>query len=158
MRTSVDLHNFLQSLNIPHEISLIEVPTRTTDMAAASLGLDKSEVGKTLVVEADGQAVVVILPGSRRLDTRKLKKVTGASRIRFVTPEDVASLTGYFLSGMPPIAHASNLPVYIDHRLLSIPVIYTCGGQNNTVLKIKPTDLISAGGAQIVDVADDRRV
>ncbi len=158
MRTSVDLHNYLQSLEIPHEISLVEMPARTVAMAAVSLGLDQSEIGKTLIVEADGNPLVAMIPGSRRLDARKLKAITGVSRIKLVEPEDAVSLTGYILGSIPPLAHASEMPIYVDLRLLSIPVIYTCGGQTNTVLKIKPTDLISAGNAQIVDIADDGRV
>lgn len=158
MRTSVDVHNFLQSQGIPHEISLIEVPTKTTAIAASLLGLDRSEVGKTLLVEADGRPMVVVLPGDRRLDTRKLKRITGAGDIKFAEPEAAASMTGYFPHNVPPIAHASDLPIYVDIRLLSVPLIYTCGGQDNTVLKIKPVDLISAGSAHIVDIADDSRV
>jgi len=158
MRTSIDLHNYLQSLEVPHEISLVEMPARTAAMAAASLVLDQSEIGKTLIVEADGNPLVVMIPGSRRLDVRKLKAITGASRIKLVEPQDAVSLTGYILGSIPPLAHANEMPVYIDLRLLSIPIIYTCGGQTNAVLKIKPTDLISAGNAQIVDIADDGRV
>lgn len=158
MRTSVDLHNYLQSRQVPHEISLVEMPARTVEMAAASLGLDQSEIGKTLIIEADGSPMVVMLPGSRRLDVRKLKAITGVNRIKLVEPEDAVSLTGYILGSIPPLAHANEMPIYIDLRLLSIPVIYTCGGQTNAVLKIKPTDLISAGNAQIVDIADDGRV
>ncbi|MHB8841910.1 MAG: aminoacyl-tRNA deacylase [Candidatus Aquicultor sp.] len=158
MRTSVDLHNYLQSLEVPHEISLVEMPARTAAMAAMSLGLDQSEIGKTLIVEADGNPLVAMIPGSRRLDVRKLKAIIGVSKIKLVEPEDAVSLTGYILGSIPPLAHANEMPIYIDLRLLSIPVIYTCGGQTNAVLKIKPTDLISAGNAQIVDIADDGRV
>jgi Cys-tRNA(Pro)/Cys-tRNA(Cys) deacylase len=127
-------------------------------MAAASLGLDQSEIGKTLIVEADGIPMVVMIPGSRRLDVRKFKKTIGVNRIKLVDPEDAVSLTGYILGSIPPLAHANDMPIYIDIRLLAIPIIYTCGGQTNTVLKIKPTDLIAAGNAHIVDIADDGRV
>ncbi len=157
MRTSVDLHNFLQSREVPHEISVVEIPAKTVSMAAAALGLDKSEIGKILVMQTDDRAVVVMLPGNRRLDVRKLKKVTGASKIKFVDTEKLVDLTGYILGSIPPLAHAKEMPIYVDHRLLRVPVVYTCGGQSNAVLKIKPIDLISAGNAQIVDVADDGR-
>ncbi|MCL6471522.1 MAG: hypothetical protein K6T91_01750 [Firmicutes bacterium] len=158
MRTSVDLHNFLQSREVPHEISVVEIPAKTVSMAAATLGLDESEIGKTLIVQADDKAVVVMIPGDRRLDTRKLKKITGASKIKLADAEELVSLTGYFLGSIPPLAHANEMPIYVDHRLLAVPLIYTCGGQNNAFLKIKPTDLIAAGNAQIVDIADDGRV
>lgn len=158
MRTSVDLHNFLQSREVPHEISVVEMPARTVSMAAATLGLDESEIGKTLIVQTDDSAVVAMLPGNRRLDVRKLKKITGANKIKLVDTEELVNLTGYVLGSIPPLAHAKEMPVYVDHRLLRIPVIYTCGGQSNAVLKIKPIDLISAGNAQIVDIADDGRV
>ena len=158
MRTSVDLHNFLQAQEVPHEISLVEMPARTVEAAAALLGLDKSEIGKTLIVQADEESIVVMLPGDRRLDVRKLKKVTGASKIKLVDPEDALSLTGYILGSIPPVAHANQMQIYVDHRLLSIPLVYTCGGQTNAVLKVKPTDLITAVDAKIVDIADDGRV
>lgn len=158
MRTCVDLHNYLQSRDVPHEISLIEIPARTADMAAITLGLDKSEVGKTLIVEADDESVVVVIPGSRRLDVRKLKQVTGASKIKLMNSDDAVSATGYIAGSFPPLAHVESMQIYVDHRLLRVPVIYTCGGQSNAVLKIRPVDLIEAGNARIVDVADDGRV
>lgn len=158
MRTCVDLHNYLQSRDVPHEISLIEIPAKTADMAAVSLGLDKSEVGKTLIVEADDKSVVVVIPGSRRLDVRKLKQVTGANKIKLMNSDDAVSATGYIAGSFPPLAHVEKMQIYVDHRLLRVPVIYTCGGQTNAVLKIRPVDLIEAGNAQIVDIADDGRV
>ncbi|MBI4734212.1 MAG: YbaK/EbsC family protein [Rubrobacteridae bacterium] len=158
MRTSVDLHNYLQLRNIPHEISFIEMPARTTEMAAAALGLRRSEIGKSLLVEADGLPIIAVIPGDRRLDTRKLKQLTGASKVKFVDPDEVVSLTGYVLGSMPPIAHASEMPVYVDIRLLLLQHVYTSGGQIDTVLKVKPQDLVDAVGAQVVDIADDGRV
>jgi len=158
MRTSVDLHNFLQSREVPHEISLVEMPARTAAMAAASLGLDQSEIGKTLIVEIDGNPAVVIIPGDRRVDAKKLKRITGASKVKFVDSNEAVNLTGYVLGGTPPVAHASEMAIYMDHRLLGVPLLYTSGGQVNTILKIRPVDLIEAGNAQIVDVADDGRV
>jgi Cys-tRNA(Pro)/Cys-tRNA(Cys) deacylase len=158
MRTSVDLHNYLQLYDIPHEISFIEIPARTTEMAAASLGLDQSKIGKSLLVEADKTPSVVIIPGNRRLDVRKLKHLLGANKIKFVNPDDVVSLTGYVLGSMPPVAHAKEMSVYMDKRLLSLPLMYTSGGQIDTVLKVRPQDLASAVNAIIVDIADDNRV
>lgn len=158
MRTSVDVHNFLQMREIPHEISLVEIPTRTAALAADSLGLDRSEIGKTLIVEVDEEPVVAIIPGDRRIDIRKLRALTGAGKVKLVDPEDVVNLTGYVLGGTPPLAHASEMPIYLDHRLLGVPVLYTSGGQINTILKIKPIDLIEVGGARIADLADDGRI
>lgn len=158
MRTSVDLHNFLLSRDVPHEISVIEVPAKTVDMAAALLGLDESEIGKILVVVVDGEPVIVMVPGNRRLYMQKLKEVTGASRIKLARPDDVLKLTGYIRGSIPPLGHANEMPVYIDHRLLAVPTLHTSGGQTNSVLRIKPIDLIAAGNAQVVDVADDGRV
>lgn len=158
MRTSVDLHNYLQLHDIPHEISFIEMPARTTEIAAASLGLEKSEIGKSLLIEADKVPVIVIIPGNRRLDIRKLKNLLGVGKIKFVNPDEVVSLTGYVLGSMPPVAHANEMPVYLDKRLLSLSYIYTGGGQIDTVLKVKPQDLASAVNAVIADMADDDRV
>ncbi|HEY3375204.1 MAG TPA: YbaK/EbsC family protein [Candidatus Aquicultor sp.] len=158
MRTSIDLHNFLQSLDIPHEINLVEISATTVSMASLYLGLETSEIAKTLIVEADGVPVVVVLPGNRRLDIRKLKKITGVSDVRFADPGDMVAITGYVRGSTPPLAHDKMLPLYVDQRLLTEPVVYTCGGQSNTVLKICPNDLVAAGNARICDIADDGRV
>jgi len=158
MRTSIDLHNFLLSLEIPHEISLIEMSASSAAMAAACLGLDQSEVGKTLIIKIDDNPAIAVIPGNRRLDLKKVKQVTKASKVKLMNPKDIVSLTGYVVGSIPPLAHANQMPVYVDLRLLAIPFIYTCGGQMNAVLKIKPVDLITAANAQIVDISDDGRV
>jgi Cys-tRNA(Pro)/Cys-tRNA(Cys) deacylase len=158
MRTSVDLHNYLQLRNIQHEISFIEMPARTTEMAAVALGLHRWEIGKSLLVEADGKPLIAVIPGDRRLDVRKLKQIAKAGKVKFVDPDEVVSLTGYVLGSMPPVAHASEMPVFVDIRLLLLPFLYTSGGQIDTVLKVKPQDLVEAVKAQVVDIADDGRV
>jgi Cys-tRNA(Pro)/Cys-tRNA(Cys) deacylase len=158
MRASVDLYNYLQSRDVPHEINFIDMPAKTIEMAVVALGLKHSQIGKSLLIEVDEVPTVVIIPGDRRLDVRKLKCLLNAGKIKFVDPDEVVNLTGYVLGSMPPVAHAKEMPVYVDVRLMLLPLIYTSGGPIDTVLKIKPQDLVSAVNAVIADIADDGRV
>jgi Cys-tRNA(Pro) deacylase len=158
MKTSVDLHNYLQDREVPHEFSFIEAPAKTTEIAAVSLGLSLSEVGKPLLVEADGSPVIALIPGDCRLNVRKFKQLMNASKVKFVSSNEVVGLTGYVMGCMPPIAHAENMPVCIDERLISLEAIYTCGGQLDTILVVNPTELAVATNAIIADIANNVRV
>jgi Cys-tRNA(Pro) deacylase len=158
MKTSVDLHNYLQDREVSHEFSFIEAPAKTTEIAAVSLGLKLSEVGKPLLVEADGFPAIVLIPGDCRLDVRKLKQLMNVSKIKFVSSDEVVNLTGYVMGCIPPIAHTESMSVYIDERLISLETIYTCGGQIDTILVVNPLELAVATSAIIADIANNVHV
>ncbi|HAW59865.1 MAG TPA: hypothetical protein DCW86_00135 [Actinobacteria bacterium] len=157
MKTSVDVHNFLQSLGVPHEIFLLESPVKTAERAAVLLRLKTSEILKSVLFFSDEKPVLVILPGDKKVNYKKLKGVLGVSRIRLATTREVMNLTGYIIGATPPLAHQTSLLSLIDEDVMKCDVVYTGGGELNAMLKMRAEDLKRVTNGEVVDVADPVR-
>ncbi len=152
MRTSVDVHNFLQAEDIPHELSKFSGIARNSEQIAALLGLKTHQVIKVLLLFADGEPFIALIPGDCKADYSKLKKVLKASSIRMATPDEVRELTGYLVGYTPPVALLKKLPTYIDIQALREDVVYVGGGEPQTILKIRSYDLVRATDAEVVEI------
>ncbi|MDI6830483.1 MAG: YbaK/EbsC family protein [Actinomycetota bacterium] len=150
--SSVDVHNFLQNANIPHELSRMPEPTRTAARAAAVLGLQPHQVVKAVLFLADGKPVMALVPGNATVDYSKLKAELGARRLRLLNADEVRQLTGYLIGCTPPVALRSEMATYIDLQALREDVVYTGGGEPGMILKIRSYDLVRAADAEVADI------
>jgi Cys-tRNA(Pro)/Cys-tRNA(Cys) deacylase len=152
LRTSVDVHNQLQTLDIPHELSKLPTAARSVEQIAAQLGLEAHQIIKVIVFFADADPLAALIPGDRKVDYNKLKKVAGSSSLRLASPDEVRKLTGYLLGYTPPVAWLGDLPAYIDIQALREDVVYAGSGEAHTILKIRSYDLVRAADAEVVDI------
>ena len=152
MLSSVDVHNYLQTANIPHELSRMPESARTAARAAAVLGLHSHQVVKSVLFAADGRPVMAMIPGDATVDYAKFKTELGARRLRLLNADEVRQLTGYLIGCTPPVALKAGVPKYIDLRALREDVVYTGGGEPGMILKIRSYDLVRAADAEVVDI------
>ncbi len=76
-------------------VEKIATPTqRTIQEVADFLKADPKNLLKTLVYEADGALVAVVLPGDREVNEIKLRKALGASAVALAADHQVRALTG----------------------------------------------------------------
>jgi prolyl-tRNA editing enzyme YbaK/EbsC (Cys-tRNA(Pro) deacylase) len=152
MYSSLNVHNRLQELDVPHEIFKLSGQAGNLERAAAALGLEPSQIAKVELFHLDGEPVMVVIPGDREVDEEKLKAITGAMEIFPIAIEDIPSLTGYPASALPPVAHKIQMQAYIDYYTLREDVVYTGSGEPAAILKIRSYDLVRATGGETVDL------
>ena len=76
-------------------VEKIATPTqRTIQEVADFLKADPRNLLKTLVYEADGALIAVVLPGDREVNEIKLRKALGASAVALAADHQVRALTG----------------------------------------------------------------
>lgn len=124
------------------EVVKLEVPVRTVREAARAVGVGEDKIIKTIVVNCGGEFRAYILRGAKRLDVKSLG-------CRLATPEEVLSVTGYPVGGVPPVL---GIPVFIDEELLSEDYVYGGGGDDHSLLRFRPRDLVEKGLAEPVDL------
>jgi len=122
------------------EVIRLQTPVRTAREAARALGVDESKIVKTLVVRCGGEYRAYVLRGTKRLDVRSLG-------CRMAAPEEVLAVTGYRVGGVPPVL---GIPVYIDEELLAEDCVYGGGGDEYSLLRFRPADLVKRGLARPV--------
>ena len=149
----------LRQAGIPHEVHAYTPAAprgaRSGDSrgygldAAAALGLDPSEVCKTLVVVADGALMLAVIPSSRTLDLKRLAAAVGAHRAAMAEPRDAERATGYLVGGISPIATTRPLRVILDVPAAALDRIYVSAGRRGLQVSLRPGDLIAAVGATV---------
>lgn len=140
------------------EIEVRQYPdgTRTAADAARSIGCDVAQIVKSLVFVADGRAVLALVGGDERLDTGKLARELGASEVRRAQANEARDATGYAIGGVPPLGHATPLPILIDEHLLAHREVWAAAGLPDVSFAAEPAALARAAGAQRADLAEER--
>lgn len=152
MYSSLNVHNRLQELEIPHELFKLSGRAASLQSAAAGLGLEPGQLAVVELYRLDGEPVMVVIPGGCQVDEAKLMMASGAGSAERVPAEEVPSLTGYLASSLPPVGHRAEMQAYIDYYTLKEDVIYTGSGEPTAILKIRSYDLVRATGGETVDV------
>jgi Cys-tRNA(Pro) deacylase len=125
-----------------------------TAVAARELGVPEHAVVKTLVMEDDGRApLIVLMHGDREVSTKQLARQIGARAVAPCRPEVAARHTGYLVGGTSPFATRKPLPVYVERTILDLPAIYINGGSRGFLLGVAPADVVRVLHATLVDVA-----
>jgi prolyl-tRNA editing enzyme YbaK/EbsC (Cys-tRNA(Pro) deacylase) len=134
---------------------VIELPVhaRTSQQAADALGVTVGQIVKSLVFTVDDRPLMVAASGANRVDERRLGELAGG-KIRRADPATVKRATGYTIGGVPPIALASPLPIYVDRDLLGYDVVYAAAGLPECVFPIAPQELVRATGGTVVDIKE----
>jgi len=149
------LQETLRAMGINTEVVRLSDSTRTAPEAAAAVGCDLGAIAKSLLFMADGEPLLVICGGDRRVDTAKVAALVGASTVKMSSVEDVRRLTGYAIGGVPPLGHTTPLKKLMDDRLLRWPLIYAAAGAHDALFPIDPATLSEKSGALLADVTNE---
>lgn len=141
-----------EALGLAHEVRVIE-RARSVEEAAERLGVSVDRLCKTLVVRrAEGDHLLVVVPGSRQLDWPKLRAHLGVSRLSLPDADEARDATGYERGTITPLGTARPLPVIVDAAAAGADRITIGGGAHGVSLLLAPADLVAAVGAEVADV------
>ncbi|MGE0800782.1 MAG: aminoacyl-tRNA deacylase [Lautropia sp.] len=124
-----------------------------TGEAAKQLGIDEHRIVKTLLMQADGGEVIVLMHGDRSVSTRNLGRAIGARTVAPCAPEQAQRITGYRVGGISPFGTRKRLPVYVERSILELPTLLINGGQRGYLIEIAPAVLTAQLAATPVDCA-----
>jgi prolyl-tRNA editing enzyme YbaK/EbsC (Cys-tRNA(Pro) deacylase) len=139
------------------EIDIHEFPegTKTSADAAAAIGCQLSAIAKSIVLTLDdSEQVVVFASGDTRIDVERLAAVAGAGSARRATLEEARAATGFAAGGTPPFGYPGPIRVFADRALQRHEEVWAAGGTPTTVFPIRLEDLVSAAGAEWVEVSE----
>src|SRR5436305_9178486 len=92
--------------------------TPTAEDAARAVGCELSEIVKSLVFDCEGRAVVVLVPGDRRADRRKVAEAAGCATARIAGADRVLEATGFAPGAVAPFPLPAVDRVFVDRALL----------------------------------------
>ena len=145
----------LRERGVPYTEHLYRYEERGgTRVSARELGVHEHAVVKTLVMEdQDGAPLVVLMHGDREVSTKALARQLGRREIRICKPETANRHSGYQVGGTSPLGTRKAMPVFVERTILDLPRIYVNGGSRGFLVGVAPADLAGLLAATPVDVA-----
>ncbi len=128
--------------------------TFTAQEIAAALGVKGKQLAKVVIVKADDQIVMLVLPASYRLDFTKLQGVLGAKELRLAKEEEFSAVSpDCEIGAMPPFGHLYTVPVFVDRALAEEPEIVFQVGTHRETLRMAYKDYARLARPRVADFA-----
>jgi Cys-tRNA(Pro) deacylase len=125
-----------------------------TRVAARELGVDEHAMVKTLVMEDERKApLIVLMHGDRSVSTKNLARQAGAKRIEPCLPDVAQRHSGYQIGGTSPFATRKSMPIYLEQTVLDLPKVYVNGGRRGYLVGMAPSELARVLKPVMVEVA-----
>ena len=96
--TAVRVQERLRARGLEISVRVLPDSTRTAPEAAAAVGCEVGQIVKSLVFMRDGEPVIVLCAGDRRVGSKRLG-------LRTATAEEARAGTGFAIGGIPPLGH-----------------------------------------------------
>lgn len=127
--------NKIKFSEIEHE------PVFTSEQAAKVRNAPMNCGIKSLILKTKKGFVLAILPGDKKIDSKKFKKLPGIKDFRFATPEEVNKTVGCEIGSCYPFGSIPNIPIYADISLDKCIEIYFNPGLHDKTIEMHWTDL-----------------
>jgi len=149
---------FLDKNKIDYKIN--EYQYDENDLSAVAMAekthIDILKIFKTLVL-SDGKSsyIVACIPGEKKLDLKKLAKISGNKKVEMIPMKDLLKITGYIRGGCSPIGMKKQFPTYIEESCLDFDTIFISGGKRGEQIEINPKSLIKILDIKVGNIVID---
>ena len=124
-----------------------------TAASSDALGVPEHSVVKTLVMEDEVHApLVVLMHGDRKVSTN-LARQAGRKRVEPCQPEVAQRHSGYQVGGTSPFGTRKKMPVYVEKSILELERIWINGGRRGFLVCIAPAEIVRTLNPVLVEVA-----
>ncbi len=144
------LRKYLDDHGVWYKIHEKESTVHTAD-AAAKTGIPLERITKSLVCLVKDFAIVCIIPGNCRLNTKKVEKIV-ENKVRICPFDEAHKYSGYDPGATPPCCYENVSKVIVDKKVLGMETTFGGGGTNKSLLEIKPEDVVRLNDALVEDI------
>jgi Cys-tRNA(Pro) deacylase len=145
----------LRDAGVEARVEEFHTQTPTAEDAARAVGCKLTQIVKSLVFDCDGSSVLVLVPGDRRADARKVAGAAGARRAKVAGPDEVRTATGFEPGAVAPFPLPRVSRILVDRQVLVHDRVWIGAGSSNHLATISPADLVRLAKAEPMDVVAD---
>jgi prolyl-tRNA editing enzyme YbaK/EbsC (Cys-tRNA(Pro) deacylase) len=147
----VKLKRYIEDHHIACEHLVFSQRCHSVSEAAAAAGVTPRDFIKNIcLIDSTGSLVVAIVKGEDRASTSRVAKALKVESARIATPEEMLEKSGYPCGGTPSFGVPARF--LIDEKVLQMEVVYTGGGSEYSLVKIRPADLAKANQGEILRI------
>ncbi len=137
------LRDFLDDHDVRY-LSIDHSPAYTAREVASSAFVPRREFAKSVIVDADGKEVMVVVPASRHVDLDAVASAIGADTARLATEQEFKSrFPDCEVGAMPPFGNLYAMPVYMDEMVREVDDICFNAGSHVQVLRMECEDYVA---------------
>lgn len=131
---------YLRRFQKDGDVIEFDVSTATVPLAAAALGTEPERIAKSISLQQEDGAVIVVAAGDARIDNRKFKDHFGY-KAKMLPAQDVLRLTGHAVGGVCPFALPETVPVYLDVSMQRFETVFPACGTSNSAIELTLKEL-----------------
>ncbi len=145
----------LTQLGLDYELVDCDPDLADTAAFCAAYGYAPEDSANAIVVVGKGDpavyAMCLVLADSR-LDVNKVvRKKLEVRKCSFASPEQTIELTGMQIGGVTPFGMTTELPLWIDSRVMERDRLIIGGGSRDRKLLVPPATLIGHPTSEVVE-------
>src|SRR5262245_1123102 len=115
----------------------------TSIAEARALGIDASEVLKTVAVRVAGGYALMAIPATCRLDMHLVQAAVGDRHVRLATEEELLrDFPDFELGALPPLGSLLGAPLYVDQEVLQHETVVFAAGSQTESVQLRTADLL----------------
>ena len=128
------MERYLSENGVPFKV-MTHSRAYTMPEVAAALHVPGKQVAKVVMVKADEQIIMAVIPSPYRLNLAKVRNLVGAKEVSLAKESDFASLFPDCAAGaMPPFGNLYDVPIYIDRALTEKEsIVFRIGTHQHTM-------------------------
>jgi prolyl-tRNA editing enzyme YbaK/EbsC (Cys-tRNA(Pro) deacylase) len=131
----------------PHREFTHQGPVASLEQAAAERGQAPEQVVRSILFHiTEGEYVLVLIGGPRRIDWGTLRGHLGISRMRMATPDEVLDVTGFQIGSVGPFGLPRPIRTLVDRHLFDQAEVSIGSGVRGTTIFITTENLRKALG------------
>lgn len=132
-------------------------PAFTAQRVAATEHVPGRMFAKVVMAEEDGELVMLVLPATSVVDTRKAEDAVGGEPLRLATEREFAPRFPDCEAGaMPPFGNLYDVPVYVDRALGQSERIVFQAGTHTVTMSVPYADFERLARPKVADLAVSR--
>jgi len=146
---------FLDENGYEGNITISKETIFTVEDAAHAVGAPEEHILKTLLLLADEEPLLALMSGPNRVDTKKVKKVLRAKKIKMASPEFVYEYSGYKIGGVSPVGYPEKIPTFLDEDLFQYETVWAAAGTDHAFFPVSPEELCRLTEGEKADIKKD---
>ncbi len=146
---------FLREAGIESRIEEFPEGTPTAQDAAKAVGCELRQIVKSLVFTCGERVLLVLVPGDRRADAKKVAAAGGCEKARVAASELVVEATGFEPGAVAPFPVKRIDRVFVERSLLALDRVWIGAGSVRHMAALAPADLVRLARADLVDAVED---
>jgi prolyl-tRNA editing enzyme YbaK/EbsC (Cys-tRNA(Pro) deacylase) len=121
--------------------------------AAQTLKAKLSEIGKPLVVKADGKYMLILLPADKQLDIKKLKKELKVKKVEIVNEKVMAKALKLKKEAVGAFGKLRQLQTFVDKNILKNKKVIFATSDFKKSIKMAAKDFVKLEEAVVAQVS-----